>query len=80
MPMQAHPKETTPLPEVDTSLFNPSFQLESPHQESPFNIADLLAGLMRFEDVIFLVRRLNLSLIPGLLVLDNDNARQSQGT
>ncbi|KIJ92023.1 hypothetical protein K443DRAFT_126059 [Laccaria amethystina LaAM-08-1] len=50
MPMQAHPfslqRDHSPLPEVDTSLFNPSFQLESPlQQESPFNFTDLLAGL-----------------------------------
>jgi len=47
--MQADPhslqQDHSPLPEVDTSLFNPSFQLESPQQESPFNVADLLAGL-----------------------------------
>ena len=38
------PKGSSPLPEVDTSLFNPSFQLESPQQESPFNVAVLLAS------------------------------------
>ena len=50
MPTEAHPvsyqREHSPLPEVDTSLFNPSFELESPQQESPFNVADLLAGLL----------------------------------
>ncbi|KIJ92025.1 hypothetical protein K443DRAFT_126060 [Laccaria amethystina LaAM-08-1] len=50
MPIQAdplsHQRDHSPLPEVDTSLFNPSFQLESPQQqESPFNFTDLLAGL-----------------------------------
>ena len=49
MPMETHPlslqRDHSPLPEVDTSLFNPSFQLESPVQESPFNVAELLAGL-----------------------------------
>ena len=47
---QAHPvsyqREHSPLPEVDTSLFNPSFQLESSQQESPFSVADLVAGLL----------------------------------
>ncbi|EDR07591.1 uncharacterized protein LACBIDRAFT_327962 [Laccaria bicolor S238N-H82] len=30
-------QDHSPLPEVDTSPSNPSFQLESPQQESPFN-------------------------------------------
>lgn len=43
-------RDHSPLPEVDTSLFNPSFQLESPIQESPFNVADLIAGLPSHVD------------------------------
>ena len=47
--MQAHPhslqRDQSPVREVDTSLFNPTFQPESSLQESPFNVADLIAGL-----------------------------------
>ena len=49
MPMQADPHslqwDHSLLPEVDTLLFNPSFQLKSAQQESLFNVADLLASL-----------------------------------
>ena len=49
MPMQARPhslqRDHSPLPEDATSMFNPSFQLESSLQESPFNVTDLIAGL-----------------------------------
>jgi len=40
-------------------------------------VADLLAGLMRLRTSFFSYRRLKLSLIPGLLALDNDKARPS---
>ena len=49
MPIQARPhslqRDQSPVREVDTSLFNSTFQLESSLQESPFNVADLIAGL-----------------------------------
>ena len=48
MPTEAHPLSLQPdhslLPEVDTLLFDPSFQLESSQQESPFNLRELLVG------------------------------------
>ena len=48
MPMQTNPlslqQDHSRPPEVDTSPFKPSCELESPQQESPFNV-ELLAGL-----------------------------------